>query len=95
MSPDSKDDPLEGKTPCWLVWQRADDGGRPYLVAVDTSEAKANLHKIAILDGARVTGKVAMVLIEQSWLNHLYGESQGREYDEMKKLITEMKGRGP
>jgi hypothetical protein len=79
--------------PCWLVWQRADDGGRPYLVAVDTTETKAQAHVRAIKDAARMENKVVMVQIEKSWLDHLYGESMGQGYDKLKEMFMEIKRR--
>ena len=77
------------KIPCWLVWQSAADGGRPYLVAVDTSELQAALHLRSVRDRARLEDKVVQVRIEQSYLNHLYGESMGQGFDELKKLFLE------
>lgn len=82
---------LPDRAPCWLVWKRADDGGRPYLVAVDTTEEMANLHVRAIRDEARVRGTVTFVQIEQSWTDHLYGESMGQGYDAMQALVREVK----
>ncbi len=29
---------------CWIVWERATDGGRPHLRAIDTTEARAEHH---------------------------------------------------
>jgi hypothetical protein len=58
---------------CWIVWERATDGGRPWLRAIDTSEEKANLHVRALVDGARCEGKPAPdIVIEESKINHLY-----------------------
>jgi len=80
-----------GMEPCWLVWEAAADGGRPYLVAVDTSEEQANLHVRAKRDEARVHNKPPpMIRIEESWLDHLYGESMTKSFDEAKKMAREV-----
>lgn len=80
-----------GMEPCWIVWEAATDGGRPYLVAVDTSEEQANLHVHAKKDEARVLDKPPpMLRVEESWLDHLYGESMTKTFDEAKKMAREV-----
>jgi hypothetical protein len=80
-----------GMEPCWLVWEAASDGGRPYLVAVDTSEEQANLHVRMKKEEARVLDKPPPQLrVEESWLDHLYGESMTRSFDEAKKMAREV-----
>lgn len=80
-----------GMEPCWIVWEAATDGGRPYLVAVDTSEEQANLHVRAKRDEARVKDRPPpMLKVEESWLDHRYGESMTRDFDEAKKMVKEL-----
>ena len=80
-----------GMEPCWIVWEAAADGGRPYLVAIDTSSEQANLHVRAKRDEARVLDKPPpMIRIEESWLDHLYGETMTKNFDEAKKMMREM-----
>lgn len=80
-----------GMEPCWIVWEAAADGGRPYLVAVDTSEEQANLHVRAKKDEARVRDQPPpMLRVEESWLDHLYGESMTKSLDEAKKMAKEI-----
>jgi hypothetical protein len=80
-----------GKDPCWLVWEAATDGGRPYLIAVDTSEEQANLHVRAKRDEARLRDlPPPMIKIEESWIDHLYGESMIKSFDETKKMVREI-----
>lgn len=80
-----------GMEPCWIVWEAASDGGRPYLVAVDTSEEQAQSHVRAKREEARVLGRPPpMIKIEESWLDHLYGESMTRSFDEAKKMAREV-----
>jgi hypothetical protein len=80
-----------GMEPCWIVWEAAADGGRPYLVAVDTSEEQANLHVRARKDEARLRDQPPpMIKIEESWLDHLYGESMTKSFDEAKKMAREV-----
>lgn len=80
-----------GMEPCWIVWEAASDGGRPYLLAVDTSEEQANLHVRAKKEEARVLDKPPpMLRIEESWLDHLYGESMTKNFDEAKKMAREV-----
>lgn len=64
--------------PCWLVWKSANDGGRPFLVAIDTTNEKALAHKRMMLEQAEMLGLVININIEESKLDHLYGESIGR-----------------
>jgi len=80
-----------GMAPCWLIWEAATDGGRPYLIAVDTSEEQANLHIRAKREEARVLDKPPPQLrVEESWLDHLYGESMTKSFDEAKKMMKEV-----
>ena len=80
-----------GMEPCWLIWEAASDGGRPYLIAVDTSEEQANLHVRAKREEARVLDKPPpMLRVEESWLDHLYGESMTKNFDEAKKMAREV-----
>ena len=80
---------------CWLVWKRANDDGRPYLVAVDTTEARANLHVEMVKREAEVLHSLSprelqgYVQVEPSFLNHAYGETMGQGYDRLKKLMQE------
>lgn len=77
--------------PCWIVWEAASDGGRPYLLAVDTSEEQAALHVRARKEAARMRGEPPpMLRVEESWLDHLYGESMTRSFDEAKKMAREV-----
>ena len=77
--------------PCWLVWEAASDGGRPYLIAIDTSEEQANLHVHAKREEARMLDRPPpMLKIEESWLDHLYGESMAKSFDEAKKMAREV-----
>jgi hypothetical protein len=81
---------VAGMEPCWLVWEAAADGGRPYLIAIDTSEEQAQAHVRAKRDEARVLDKPPpMIRIEESWLDHLYGESMTKSFDEAKKMAGE------
>ena len=80
-----------GMKPCWLVWEAASDSGRPYLVAVDTSEEQASLHVRAKKEEARVLDRPPpMLRVEESWLDHLYGESMTKSFDEAKKMAREV-----
>jgi hypothetical protein len=87
-------DPLTDKLECWLVWERAPDaetGGRPYLRAVDLTSEQAERHKLAVLDEARLAGRQTMVQIEQSWVNHLYGETMTVGYDSLRSRLKELR----
>lgn len=86
-------DDLPKPVPCWIVWQRADDGGRPYLVSIDTSEELAQLHVRAVMEEARAQNRVMVCHVEQSWLNHKYGESMGQGFDALKKMMLELKAK--
>ena len=80
-----------GMEPCWLVWEAATDGGRPYLVAVDTSEEQAARHVALKKEAARALDKPPPQLrVEESWLDHLYGESMTLSFDEAKKMMREV-----
>ena len=81
-------DILRDKVECWLVWQRAPDaesGGRPYLVAVDMTEDQAKRHKLSV----EMNGGAAV--IEQSWVNHLYGESMTVDYGPFRSMVKEFR----
>lgn len=61
------------EAPCWIVWERASDGGRPHLRAIDTTEGRAEQHAKYLRNCARLDGSVIPdLLIEESKLNHLY-----------------------
>jgi hypothetical protein len=80
-----------GMEPCWIVWEAATDGGRPYLVAVDTSDEQAQAHVRAKREEARIRDRPPpMIKIEESWLDHLYGESMTKNFDEAKKMAREV-----
>jgi len=80
-----------GMEPCWIVWEAASDGGRPYLIAVDTSEEQAAAHVRQLKDEARLRDKPPpMIKIEESWLDHRYGESMTKSFDEAKKMVREV-----
>lgn len=85
---------LTDKLDCWLVWERAHDaesGGRPVLRAVDMTEERAERHKLCVEDEARVKGRTTMVLIERSWVNHLYGETMTTSYDSLRSMMKELR----
>jgi hypothetical protein len=80
-----------GTEPCWIVWEAASDGGRPYLVAVDTSSEQADAHVRQRKDEARVLDQPPpMLRVEESWLDHRYGESMTKSFDEAKKMAREV-----
>lgn len=80
-----------GMEPCWIVWEAASDGGRPYLVAVDTSEEQAAAHVRQRKEEARVLDQPPpMLRVEESWLDHRYGESMTKSFDEAKKMAKEI-----
>jgi hypothetical protein len=82
---------LKDKVPCWIVWKRAPDaetGGRPYLVAVDMTKEQADLHK------RRVEQEGGMAQIEESVVNHLYGETMTDGYMQLRSMAKEMRERG-
>jgi len=62
----------DDKIPCWIVW-RIDGDKAPIVAAVDTTEALAVRHRMAILAEARMFDRVVRVQIEPRELNHLYG----------------------
>lgn len=77
---------------CWLVWKRADDGGRPYLVAVDTTERAARRHVKMVKEEAKALRREPVfVTIEPSYLNHAYGETMGQNYDRAKAMAQEIR----
>lgn len=60
----------------WIVWERATDGGRPWIRAIDTTEERADQHVTWLQNCARVEGKPEPdLLVEESRLNHLYAAS--------------------
>lgn len=92
-------DVLTDKVPCFLVWKRADDvetGGRPYLMAVDMTKEQAERHKHGIEEEGRRAGVAVrgLVMIEESWLNHLYGETMTEGYVDLRSMVAEMRERG-
>lgn len=92
-------DVLTDKVPCFLVWKRADDvetGGRPYLMAVDMTKERAEQHKLGIEAEGRHAGVQVhgLVMIEESWLNHLYGETMTEGYSSLRSMVQEMRERG-
>jgi len=77
-----------GMEPCWIVWEAATDGGRPYLIAIDTSEEMANRHVFSRKEAARLRDLPPPQLrVEQSWLDHLYGETMTKSFDMLKKEV--------
>ncbi len=63
--------PAEGKA--WLVWERATDGGRPWLRAVDVTEQLADRHCAYLRMAARMSGEpVPDLIVEETRTNHLY-----------------------
>lgn len=80
-----------GMSPCWIVWEAATDGGRPYLVSIDTSQEMAARHVRSKKEEARTRDRPPpMLRVEQSWLDHLYGESMTKSFDEIKKMAAEV-----
>jgi len=80
-----------GTEPCWILWEAASDGGRPYLVAIDTSEEQVNLHVRSKKEEARALDRPPpMLRVEESWLDHLYGESMTKSFDKAKKMAKEV-----
>lgn len=63
------------EAPGWIVWERATDGGRPHIRAIDLSEQKANEH-VAHLKAAAGMQRPPLptpdLLIEETRLDHLY-----------------------
>jgi len=63
------------EAPAWIVWERATDGGRPYIRAIDLSEQKAEVHVEYLKAEARMQRPPKSepdLLIEETRLNHLY-----------------------
>lgn len=63
------------EAPGWIIWERATDGGRPHIRAVDLSEQKANEHVAHLKAEARMqrpTRPEPDLLIEETRLDHLY-----------------------
>lgn len=59
----------------WIVWERAVDGGRPYIRAIDLSEQKATDHVEYLKAEARMQRPPKPepdLLIEETRLDHLY-----------------------
>jgi len=80
-----------GMMPCWIIWEAASDGGRPYLIAIDTSEEQANLHVRAKREEARLLDRPPpQIRVEESYLDHLYGESMTKTFDEAKKMMKDI-----
>lgn len=63
------------EAPAWIVWERATDGGRPHIRAIDLSEEKANAHVKYLKEDAAVDGAVPALLIEETRLDHLYAQN--------------------
>jgi hypothetical protein len=82
------------RTPCWLVWKAATDGGRPYLVAICTKESIAKRYVRCVYEEAKVLDKPKPhVLVEPSFLDHLYGESMGQGIDQLRAMFKEIKAK--
>lgn len=76
------------EVPAWIVWQRDDGGGRPYIRAIDTSEARALKHVQYLKGEARLMNQPPVdFLIEETRLNHLYGNN-------MLKAIAQKRDKG-
>ncbi len=63
------------EAPGWIVWERATDGGRPHIRAVDLSEQKAIAHVDYLKAEARMQRPPKPepdLLIEETRLDHLY-----------------------
>ena len=59
----------------WIIWERATDGGRPHIRAIDLSEQKANEHVEYLKASARMQRPPQPepdLLIEETRLDHLY-----------------------
>jgi hypothetical protein len=59
----------------WIVWERATDGGRPHIRAIDLSEQRANRHVEYLKAEARMQRPPKPepdLLIEETRLDHLY-----------------------
>lgn len=63
------------EAPGWIVWERATDGGRPHICAVDLSEQRALDHIVYLKAEARMQRPPKPepdLLIEETRLDHLY-----------------------
>lgn len=63
------------EAPGWIIWERANDGGRPHIRAVDLSEQKAMEHVEYLRAEARMQRPPKPepdLLIEETRLDHLY-----------------------
>lgn len=63
------------EAPGWIVWERATDGGRPHIRAIDLSEQKALKHVEYLKGEARMSHPRQAepdLLIEETRLDHLY-----------------------
>lgn len=63
------------EAPGWTVWERATDGGRPHIRAIDLSEQKALRHVEYLKGEARMSRPRLPepdLLIEETRLDHLY-----------------------
>jgi hypothetical protein len=59
----------------WIVWERANDGGRPHIRAIDLSAQKADQHVEYLKAEARMQRPPKPepdLLIEETRLDHLY-----------------------
>lgn len=62
----------------WIVWERANDGGRPHIRAIDLSEQKANAHVEYLKAEARMQHPPKPepdLLVEETRLDHLYASA--------------------
>lgn len=67
---------LPDEAPCWLIWEKATDGGRPYLRAIDTSEAMCRRHLMNIrMESKMLDNPPPDLVVEESKLNHLYASN--------------------
>lgn len=63
------------EAPGWIIWERASDGGRPHLRAIDLSEERAGEHVAYLKAEARMQRPPKPepdLLIEETRLDHLY-----------------------
>jgi len=59
--------------PGWIIWERATDGGRPHIRAIDLSEEKANVHvKYLKADAQAAREPEPDLVVEKTRLDHLY-----------------------
>ncbi len=59
----------------WLVWKLDGDPPRPILVAIDTSEDRAQAHVASVRHSVSKGMPVPETFVEDSLANHLYGMS--------------------